>query len=80
MLAIGTTVLLRQCISGFNPLNRVCTVAITQCTHYMQDIGDGWWEGQRPNGEVGLFPESYCEVHVSQMPSHRFSVTKCTQT
>lgn len=27
-----------------------------------QDIGDGWWEGQRPNGEVGLFPESYCEI------------------
>ena len=28
----------------------------------LQDIGDGWWEGQLENGEVGLFPESYVEV------------------
>lgn len=27
-----------------------------------QDIGDGWWEGQLPSGECGLFPESYCEI------------------
>ena len=28
----------------------------------MQDIGDGWWEGELENGESGLFPESYVEV------------------
>ena len=26
-----------------------------------QDIGDGWWEGETAHGDVGLFPESYCE-------------------
>ena len=27
-----------------------------------QDIGDGWWEGETNRGDVGLFPESYCEM------------------
>jgi len=25
------------------------------------DVGEGWWEGTRPNGETGLFPEAYVE-------------------
>jgi len=28
----------------------------------LQDIGDGWWEGELENGETGLFPESYVEL------------------
>ena len=28
----------------------------------VQDVGDGWWEGQLPNGQSGLFPEAYVEV------------------
>ena len=35
----------------------------------LQDIGDGWWEGQLENGEVGLFPESYCEM-IGQPDGH----------
>ena len=30
----------------------------------LQDIGDGWWEGELENGETGLFPESYVEVYL----------------
>jgi len=26
-----------------------------------RDVGEGWWEGTRPNGETGLFPEAYVE-------------------
>ena len=26
------------------------------------DVGEGWWEGRRTNGEFGLFPETYVEV------------------
>ena len=29
---------------------------------HVQDVGDGWWEGQLPNGQSGLFPEAYVEV------------------
>lgn len=25
------------------------------------DVGEGWWEGSRPSGETGLFPEAYVE-------------------
>jgi len=25
------------------------------------DVGEGWWEGRRANGECGLFPEAYVE-------------------
>jgi len=25
------------------------------------DVGEGWWEGRRTNGECGLFPEAYVE-------------------
>lgn len=28
----------------------------------VQDVGDGWWEGQLPNGQPGLFPQAYVEV------------------
>jgi len=28
----------------------------------LQDVGEGWWEGQKSDGTVGLFPESYVEV------------------
>ena len=27
----------------------------------MQDIGEGWWEGQLA-GKIGLFPETYVEL------------------
>eukprot|EP00117_Sycon_ciliatum_P038661 scpid43575/ scgid28689/ Sorting nexin-33; SH3 and PX domain-containing protein 3 len=27
-----------------------------------QDVGDGWWEGRMPSGQIGLFPETYVEV------------------
>ncbi|XP_014671659.1 PREDICTED: sorting nexin lst-4-like [Priapulus caudatus] len=27
-----------------------------------QDVGEGWWEGKKINGEVGLFPQAYVEV------------------
>ena len=27
-----------------------------------QDIGEGWWEAKKTNGEQGLIPESYVEV------------------
>lgn len=26
------------------------------------DVGEGWWEGKKTNGVVGLFPEAYVEV------------------
>lgn len=26
------------------------------------DVGEGWWEGKKSNGIVGLFPEAYVEV------------------
>ncbi|XP_071956407.1 sorting nexin-33-like isoform X2 [Antedon mediterranea] len=37
-----------------------------------QDVGDGWWEGQNPNGQRGLFPEAYVEV-VKTPPPPSFS-------
>ena len=27
-----------------------------------KDIGDGWWEGRRQDGKIGLFPEAYVEI------------------
>ena len=29
----------------------------------MQDVGEGWWEGEL-HGQTGLFPESYVEVYL----------------
>jgi sorting nexin-9/18/33 len=32
------------------------------------DVGEGWWEGTRPNGQTGLFPEAYVEEVVEEAP------------
>ncbi len=37
------------------------TLCVCVCV-CVQDIGDGWWEGELANGESGLFPETYVEV------------------
>ena len=42
---------------GYDDFNQILDVCCS-----LQDIGDGWWEGQLENGETGLFPESYVEV------------------
>lgn len=34
----------------------------------MQEVGDGWWEGRTPEGETGLFPETYVEIIASSAP------------
>jgi len=32
------------------------------------DVGEGWWEGTRPNGQTGLFPEAYVEEVLEEGP------------
>ncbi|XP_063851087.1 sorting nexin lst-4-like isoform X2 [Scylla paramamosain] len=33
-----------------------------------QDVGEGWWEGTNSQGQAGLFPAAYVEVHDSSAP------------
>jgi len=31
------------------------------------DVGEGWWEGRRANGDCGLFPEAYVEEFTEEV-------------
>ena len=30
-------------------------------------MDEGWWEGKKADGTVGLFPQAYVEVSLSEM-------------
>lgn len=32
------------------------------------DVGEGWWEGTKSNGQTGLFPEAYVEIYKETQP------------
>lgn len=32
------------------------------------DVGEGWWEGTKTDGQTGLFPEAYVEIYQETQP------------
>lgn len=75
--------------SGEPNSSEICITAGDILTITRTDVGEGWWEGTKPNGEKGLFPEAYVEIinddvsnnnTATNNGNHRYSRTYSNRT